>query len=95
MGVELEELPHYDTINNFLEELPPEELEKIRTYMIKELLKKRCFEGYRMNGKYWGVIFDGTGLFKFDEKHCEHCLRRKLTNEETGDGSMSILWTII
>lgn len=85
LGVELEELPHYDTINNFLEELPPEELEKIRTYMIKELLKKRCFEGYRMNGKYWGVIFDGTGLFKFDEKHCEHCLRRKLTNEETGE----------
>ncbi len=80
LGVELEELPHYDTINNFLEELPPEELEKIRTYMIKELLKKRCFEGYRMNGKYWGV-----GLFKFDEKHCEHCLRRKLTNEETGE----------
>lgn len=85
LGVELEELPHYDTINNFLEELPPEELEKIRTYMIKELLKKRCFEGYRMNGKYWGVIFDGTGLFKFDEKHYEHCLRRKLTNEETGE----------
>ena len=85
LGVELEELPHYDTINNFLEELPPEELEKIRTYMIKELLKKRCFEGNRMNGKYWGVIFDGTGLFKFDKKHCEHCLRRKLTNEETGE----------
>lgn len=85
LDVNLEELPHYDTINNFLEELPPEELEKIRTHMIKELLKKRCFEDYRINGKYWGIIFDGTGLFKFDEKHCEHCLRRKLTNEETGE----------
>jgi len=85
MGAKLEELPHYDTINNFLMELPPEELEKIRTYMIKELLTKRCFEDYRINGKYWGIIFDGTGLFKFDEKHCEHCLRRKYTNEETGE----------
>jgi hypothetical protein len=85
LGVDLEELPHYDTINDFLMELPPEELEKIRTYMIKELLKKRCFEDYRINGKYWGIIFDGTGLFKFDEKHCKHCLRRKYTNEETGE----------
>lgn len=37
----LEELPHYDTINNFLARLSPEELDEIRTYMIKELLQKR------------------------------------------------------
>lgn len=82
---ELEELPHYDTINNFLATLDVTELEKIRTYMIKELLKKRCFEDYRIGGKYWGVIFDGTGLFSFQEKHCEHCLKRTYKNEETGE----------
>ncbi|WP_461205370.1 transposase family protein, partial [Clostridium sp. DL1XJH146] len=38
---ELEELPHHDTINNFLETLAPTEIEKIRDYMIKELFKKR------------------------------------------------------
>lgn len=81
----LEELPHYDTINNFLTQLPPEELEEIRTYMIKELFKKRCFENYRINGKYWGIIFDGTGLFSFDKKHCEHCLKRVFTNKATGE----------
>ena len=82
---ELEELPHYDTINNFLSTLDVSELENIRTYMIKELLRKRCFENYRIEGKYWGVIFDGTGLFSFDEKHCEHCLKRNYTNKETGE----------
>ena len=81
----LEELPHYDTINDFLAKLKLTELEKIRTYMIKELLKKRCFENYRIEGKYWGVIFDGTGLYSFDAKHCEHCLRREYTNKETGE----------
>lgn len=81
----LEELPHYDTINNFLSELEVSELEKIRTYMIKELLKKRCFENYRIEGKYWGVIFDGTGLYSFNKKHCEHCLKRNFTNKETGE----------
>lgn len=82
---ELEELPHYDTINHFLSGLAVTELEEIRTYMIKELLKKRCFEKYRIEGDYWGVIVDGTGLFFFNEKHCEHCLRRTYTNKETGE----------
>ncbi|GAB1477191.1 hypothetical protein MASR2M70_20290 [Bacillota bacterium] len=36
----LEELPHYDTINDFLCRLQPMELERIRDFMIKELLKK-------------------------------------------------------
>ncbi len=81
----LEELPHYDTINDFLTGLDMEELEKIRTYMIKELLKKRSFESYRIEGKYWGVIIDGTGLHTFTEKHCDHCLKRVHTNKETGE----------
>lgn len=81
----LEELPHYDTINNFLSGLDVKELETIRTYMIKELLKKRCFESFRIEGKYWGVIIDGTGLHTFHEKHCDHCLRRMYTNKETGE----------
>ena len=81
----LQELPHYDTINDFLSGLDIEELEKIRIYMIKELLKKRSFESYRIEGKYWGVIIDGTGLHTFHEKHCDHCLRRVNTNKETGE----------
>lgn len=81
----LEELPHYDTINDFLAGFNMNELEKIRTYMIKELLKKRCFEQSRIEGTYWGVIVDGTGLHTFREKHCEHCLRRVHTNKESGE----------
>lgn len=79
---ELEELPHYDTINDFLSDLNPQELHQIRTYMIKELLKKRCFDDFRINGKYWGITIDGTGLFTFDKKHCEHCLKRVYKDEE-------------
>lgn len=86
LGIEkLDELPHYDTINDFLSRLNPADLGKIRTYMIKELFKKRCFDQYRINGKYWGIIIDGTGLFTFDQKHCEHCLRRVYKDKETGE----------
>lgn len=84
LGIEkLEELPHYDTINDFLSVLEPSSLEKIQIYMIQELLKKRCLEKHRVNGKYWPIIFDGTGLFSFSEKHCEHCLRREVTDKKT------------
>ena len=74
---ELDELPHYDTINNFLKRLEPIEIEKIRDYMIKELFKKRCLEKYRLLDKYWTIAVDATGLASFPEKHCEHCLKRE------------------
>lgn len=82
---ELEELPHYDTINNFLKKLDNYQLEKIRKYMIKELLKKRSLEHYRYNDKYWTIAIDGTGMFSFNKRHCEHCLKRTFKNKETGE----------
>lgn len=81
----LEELPHYDTINNFLCDLQTEEIEKIRDYMIKELLKKRSLEGYRLFDKYWCVAVDATGLYSFSKQHCEHCLKKEYKNKETGE----------
>jgi hypothetical protein len=84
-NVELEELPHYDTINNFLKRLDVKQLEKIRKHMIKELFNKRSFEHYRYKDKYWKIAIDATGVFSFKEKHCEHCLKRKYKNKETGE----------
>ena len=85
LGCELEELPHYDTINNFLCNLKPIEIEKIRDYMIKELFKKRSLEVFRLLGKYWCIAVDATGLFSFTERHCEHCLKKEFKNKDTGE----------
>ena len=81
----LEELPHYDTINDFLCRLQPIELEKIRDFMIKELLKKRSLEGYRLLNRYWCIAIDATRLYSFTERHCKHCLKAEYKNEETGE----------
>lgn len=91
----LEELPHYDTINNFLEKLEPTELESIRLYMIRSLMLKRCLESHRIvdpvtgfkrqDKKYWAILVDGTGLHTFKKKHCKHCLKQKHTDKETGE----------
>lgn len=82
---DLEELPHHDTINNFLKKLKPIEIEKVRRYMIKELFKKRCLEQYRLLDQYWTVAVDATGLASFSERHCDHCLKREYVNKETGE----------
>ncbi len=55
LGLEcLDELPHYDTINDFLSCLDVEELEKTRTYMIKELLKKSLLNRTELKGNTGG-----------------------------------------
>jgi hypothetical protein len=82
---DLVELPHHDTINNFLKRLNPIELEKIRDYMIRELFKKRCLEQYRLLDKYWTIAVDATGLVSYRERHCEHCLKQEHKNKETGE----------
>jgi hypothetical protein len=80
----LEEIPHYDTINNFLKILENDQLDKIKKYMLNELFKKRSLEKYRLKDKYWKIAIDATGMFSFKKKHCEHCLKRKYKNKETG-----------
>lgn len=78
-------LPHYVTVNDFLKKLDTEELETLRRKMIKTILRRRKFEDARFLGKYWLVIFDATGLFHFQDRHCPHCLkkvRNKGTKEE-------------
>ena len=81
----LEEIPHYDTINDFLRKLDVSELEKIRDYMIRELFKKRSLEKYRLLDKHWCIAIDGSQLFSFKEKHCEHCLKKEHKNKDTGE----------
>jgi len=81
---EKEFLPHYVTINECLEKLDSEELQKFRKKMIKKLLRKRSFEQARFLGKYWSVIIDATQLFCFKEKHCDHCLKKTI-NRGTKD----------
>ena len=77
LGVEAHEfLPHYVTVNEFLSRLDTGELERLRKSMIRALLRRRKFEDARFLEKYWLVIFDATGLFRFLERHRPHCIKK-------------------
>lgn len=70
----LNEMPHYDTLNYYLERLSPDCLSDLRKKMITSLIRGKQFNRGRLLGKYWRVILDGTGLLYFRERHCENCL---------------------
>ena len=79
----LKEMPHYDTLNYYLEKLSPDCLSDLRKKMVVSLIRGKQFNKNRLLGKYWRVILDGTGLFSFKEKHCANCLS---TTRKTEDG---------
>lgn len=78
----LEEMPHYDTLNYYLEKLSPDCLSDLRKKMVVSLIRGKQFNKNRLLGKYWRVILDGTGLFCFKEKHCDNCLCTVRKNED-------------
>ena len=82
LEVELEEIPHYDTINNVFEKLDIEELRKIQKYMLNRLIRSKMFDRYRYKGKYFQIVVDGTGIASFKERHCKHCLKRTYNKGE-------------
>ena len=57
--------------------------------MVTSLLRRKQFNRGPLQGKYWRVILDGTGLFYFKEKHCENCL---CTTRKTDDGKTTKLY---
>ena len=75
-NTKLDDLPHYDTINDVFENLDINELRKIQKYIVYALIRSKMFDKFRYKGKFQ-LLIDGTGLVSFDYKHCEHCLVRK------------------
>ena len=79
---ELAELPHWKTINDLLERLEPTELDEIIPKLVYRITRMRSFENSRIRNKFWHIVVDGTQLYTFDERHCEHCLKREFKGDD-------------
>ena len=73
-NLELEEIPHCDTINNIFERVDVKEIEKIRKYMIVKMIRSKMFDKYKIRKRYYHVIVDGTGLATSKKKYNSNCL---------------------
>lgn len=78
-------LPHAVTVNEYLERLDPEELQKVQQKQVYELIRRKTFDNARFHKK-WLVIVDGTQTYSGSRKLNDGCLERhynKGTDEET------------
>ena len=80
-GLQLEEIPHHDTINDVFENVKVEELEEIRKYMITRMIRSKMLERYKIRGKYYHIVVDGTGLATSRKKYNKNCLVRNKTDK--------------
>ena len=80
-GLELDEIPHCDTINDVFEKVKIEEIEKIRKYMINKMIRNKMLEKYKIRGKYYHIIVDGTGLATSRKKYNKNCIVKNKTDK--------------
>ena len=80
-NLELEEIPHCDTINDVFEKIKVEEIEEIRKYMINKLIRGKIIQKYKIRDRYYHIVIDGTGLATSRKKYNENCLVKNKTDK--------------
>lgn len=88
LDIELEEIPHHDTINKVFENIDVEQLRGIQKYIVTSLIRSKMFDKYRFKGKYFQIVIDGTGLVTFKQRHCKNCLKKKFNKGEENEYSI-------
>ena len=71
----LEEIPDWQTIQDVIETLNIEEINDIRKYMFKALLRSKMFDRFRYKN-YIQLVVDATGLTSLDYNLNGNCLTR-------------------
>lgn len=65
-------LPIMDTVNDFLRQLPPEELERLKHALIQGLFKRKVLDKWKFMDRH-NISIDGTGLFSYDYEPFPEC----------------------
>lgn len=72
---ELNEIPDWQTIQDVIEDLSIDEIEDIRKYIVKALIRSKMFDRFRHNGAIQ-LLVDATGLSTHDYNLNNNCLTR-------------------
>ncbi|RUM46427.1 MAG: hypothetical protein DSY80_02215 [Desulfocapsa sp.] len=75
-------VPHGDTLNYAFKKIPVESVQEVVSWMVNRLIRNKVLDRWRFFG-YFLITIDGSGRITYDERHCEHCLRKKLNNGKT------------
>lgn len=80
LGMQVDAIPHLDTLEKVLRRLDPAALERFHVRLIRRLIRMKALDGWRVGGRFLLAV-DGTGLYSFQERHCAHCIE---TRHESG-----------
>lgn len=81
-GLELDEIPHCDTINDVFENTKPEEIEQIIKYMINRLIRSKMLNKYKVRNRYYHIAVDGSDLATSRKKYNDKCIVKNKTDEK-------------
>lgn len=76
LGIEVEVLPHLDTLDKVLRRLDLAQMEQLQARLIRRLIRMKALDDWRVGGRFL-VAIDATGLYSFQERHCEHCIEKR------------------
>lgn len=76
----VEAVPHGDTLNGAIKQLDPDQMQEVICAMVEKLIRNKVLDRYRFLGRFV-IAVDGTGLWTFSERHCEHCLTKTHGNQ--------------
>lgn len=74
----LKNLPDWQTIQDVIEELEIDEIENIRKYIVKALIRSKMFYRFRYNDKYYQLLVDATGVSSHDYNLNGTCITKKV-----------------
>jgi len=66
--------PHGDTLDETCKRLQVLQVQDVVTGAVETLMRKKVLDRYRLRGRYFLVVMDGTGVLTFSKRHCPHCL---------------------
>lgn len=73
-------LPSSDAIEDLFRLLKNKELEKLKTAIIKELIKGKVFHKFRFLSKKYLISVDGSGVSVYKSNYCGECTRKTSKN---------------
>ena len=76
---ELNEVPDWQTVQDVIETLEINEIENIRKYIVKALIRSKMFDKYKYRG-YFQILVDATGLSSHDYNLNGNCIIKKSKN---------------
>lgn len=68
--------PVHNTLEYFIGHSKPAAIGALCPRLVRRLMRMKYLDSARLQG-YGVVLIDGTGLFSFAERHCDHCLEQQ------------------